>query len=324
MKDIAKKTGLGLATISSYLNGGHVREKNRIAIEEAIKELHFEVNEVARGLKTKRTKTVGVIIPELGNIFCTDVITVMEDILRTHGYAAIVCDCRTDSRLEKEAVDFLLHKMVDGIINIPVTQDGSHLLPAVKKGKPIVLVDRKISGIECDTVMADNIGAAKLAVESLIAAGHKNIGMLSGPNGIFTAEERLIGYRLGLMEHGIVPKEDWIACGDYTMEGGRRATAKLLENRELTAVFASNYEMTVGAVIALNQQGTRIPDELAVIGFDNTDFANAVRPKLSIITQPTAEIGKTAAVLMLKRLGGDTSPFEDIRLKTQLIEGKSV
>ena len=100
MKDIARRTGLGLATISSYFNGGNVREKNRIKIEEAIEELHYEVNEVARGLKTNATKTVGVVIPELNNVFCAEIISGMEDILRSHGYAAIVCDCRT----EKDAI----------------------------------------------------------------------------------------------------------------------------------------------------------------------------------------------------------------------------
>lgn len=110
MKDIARRTGLGLATISSYFNGGNVREKNRIKIEEAIEELHYEVNEVARGLKTNATKTIGVVIPELNNIFCAEIITGMEDILRSHGYATIVCDCRTDKKLEREAVEFLIRR----------------------------------------------------------------------------------------------------------------------------------------------------------------------------------------------------------------------
>ena len=119
IKDIASKTGLGLATISSYLNGGNVRERNRIKIEEAIDELHFEVNEVARGLKTKRTYTIGVIIPELHNIFHTEIIAEVEEYLRKHGYATMICDCKNSKELEKEAVEFLYRKRVDGIINIP-------------------------------------------------------------------------------------------------------------------------------------------------------------------------------------------------------------
>ncbi len=121
---------------------GNVREKNRIKIEEAIEELHYEVNEVARGLKTNATKTVVVVIPELNNVFCAEIISGMEDILRSHGYAAIVCDCRTDKKLEKEAVDFLTRKRVDGIINMPVDMTGAHLNEFQKTGKPIVLIDR--------------------------------------------------------------------------------------------------------------------------------------------------------------------------------------
>ena len=155
MKDIARRTGLGLATISSYFNGGNVREKNRIKIEEAIAELHYEVNEVARGLKTNATKTIGVVIPELNNIFCSEIITGMEDILRNHGYATIICDCRTDKKLEKDAVEFLIRKRVDGLINMPVDIKGEHLKTFQKTGKPIILIDRRIKGVECDSVLVD-------------------------------------------------------------------------------------------------------------------------------------------------------------------------
>ncbi len=146
IKDIARATGLGLATISSYLNGGNVREKNRIKIQKAIEELHFEVNETARGLRTNLTRTVGVVIPELTMVFCAEIITAMEDILRNHGYATIVCDCRTDAKREREAVEFLVHKRVDGLINMPVDKTGEHLEAFRQTGKPLVLIDRKLQG----------------------------------------------------------------------------------------------------------------------------------------------------------------------------------
>ena len=168
MKDIARRTGLGLATISSYFNGGNVREKNRIKIEEAIEELHYEVNEVARGLKTNATRTIGVVIPELDQIFCTQIIIGIEDILRSHGYATIVCDCRTDKKREKDAVDFLMRKRVDGIISMPVDETGSHLKSFYKTGKPVVLIDRKIPGISSDCVLVDNEKAAERAVDLFI------------------------------------------------------------------------------------------------------------------------------------------------------------
>ena len=222
MKDIARRTGLGLATISSYFNGGNVREKNRIKIEEAIEELHYEVNEVARGLKTNATKTIGVVIPELNNTFCAEIITGMEDILRSNGYATIVCDCRTDRELEREAVDFLVRRRVDGIINMPVDEEGNHLKKFQKTGKPIVLIDRKIQGISCDSVLVDNKRAAEDAVQCFIQKGHRNIGIIGGPEGIFTAQERLAGYCKALNEVGIPVRESLIFHGDYTIQGGVR------------------------------------------------------------------------------------------------------
>lgn len=158
MKDIARRTGLGLATISKYLNGGHVLEKNRIAIEAAIEELDFTVNEFARNLKTSKSHTIGVVIPELGNLFTTTIVTALEDTLRRHGYGIIISDCRTNERLEKEAVRFLLGKMVDGIINMPVNQGGGHLLPALEKNIPVVLIDRMIPSLSgrVNAVLIDN------------------------------------------------------------------------------------------------------------------------------------------------------------------------
>ena len=148
IKDIAKKTGLGLATISSYLNGGNVREQNRIKIEKAIEELHYEVNEVARGLKTKRSRIIGIIIPELNNIFCAEIITEVEDILRNHGYATMVCDCRTDENREIEAIEFLKKRRVDGVIVMSSAKNGKHLQILKKSGIPVVLIDRMLPDID--------------------------------------------------------------------------------------------------------------------------------------------------------------------------------
>ncbi len=329
MKDIAKYTGLGLATISSYLNGGNVRDENRKKIEEAIRELKFEVNEVARGLKTNRTKTIGVVIPELNNKFCADIITAMEDILRNHGYGTIVCDCRTNKELERQAVDFLYRKRVDGIINMPVNSDGSHLMSFYKSQKPIVLIDRKINGIDCDYVLVDNLDAVRKAINRLIENGHRRIGMIGGPEDVFTAQERLLGYKLALMEAGIVPEEGLIEHGDYTINGGVHCLKELVKrNQDMTAVFVANYEMTMGAVIGINELGINIPEELSLIGFDNAEFARAYNPRLMIVTQPMEEIGKSIAELILNRLNETASNtaanYKMIKLQTEILEGNSV
>lgn len=328
MKDIARLTGLGLATISSYFNGGNVREKNRVKIEKAIEELHYEVNEVARGLKTNATKTIGVVIPELNNIFCAEIITGMEDILRSHGYATIVCDCRTDKKLEQEAVEFLIRRRVDGIINMPVDETGAHLKRFQKTGKPIVLIDRKIQEIPCDSVLVDNKKAAEDAMQLFIEKGHRKIGIIGGPEGIFTAEERLEGYYTALKKAGISIKNSLVYRGDYTIQGGVRGLEQLVrENPDMTAVFVTNYEMTMGAMIGVNELGIQIPEQLSMIGFDNLQFARACRPKLTIVSQPTDRIAKEIARIILEHLEKkeerSEEPFME-KLQTEIMEGKSV
>lgn len=328
MKDIARRTGLGLATISSYFNGGNVREKNRKKIEEAIEELHYEVNEVARGLKTNATRTVGVVIPELNNIFCAEIITEMEDILRGQGYATIVCDCRTDRKLEREAVEFLSRKRVDGIINMPVDTEGGHLRQFLKTEKPVVLIDREIMGASCDSVLVDNEKAAEDAMDLFFQYGHRKIGIIGGPEEISTARKRLSGYCRAYQKRGLPIEASLICHGDYTIQGGVRELENLVKsNPEMTAVFVTNYEMTMGAVIGLNEMDMRVPDEISVIGFDNLQFARACSPKLTIVSQPTVEIAREAAGLMLKRLGQEPDnrgEYVTEKLNTEIIAGKSV
>ena len=326
IKDIANRTGLGLATISSYINGGNVREKNREKIEEAIRELNFEVNEVARGLKTNRTHTIGVVIPELNNIFCTEIITGMEDILRKKGYATIVCDCRTYKGLEREAVDFLYRKRVDGIINMPVDSTGAHLKQFETEKKPIIIIDRKLPQIACDSILVDNRDAAKKAVDILIENGHRHIGMITGPEDIYTARERYLGYESALGEAGIDIDPGLVVHSDYTIRGAVTGVEKLLDaHPEVTALFAANYEMTMGTMIVLNERGISIPNEMSVIGFDNREFARALHPTLTIITQPTEAIAEQAARIILERLETEQPhQNEELYLQTEVMLGKSV
>lgn len=326
IKDIANRTGLGLATISSYLNGGNVREKNREKIEQAIEELHFEVNEVARGLKTNRTHTIGVVIPELNNIFCTEIITGMEDILRKQGYATIVCDCRTDKKLEREAVEFLYRKRVDGIINMPVDATGAHLAQFASAKKPIIIIDRKLPKIACDSILVDNRDAAKKAVNILLASGHRRIGMITGPEDVYTASERYLGYESALLAAGVSVEPELVVHSDYTIRGAVAGVERLLDaHPEVTALFAANYEMTMGMMIALNERGISIPDEISVIGFDNREFARALHPRLTIITQPTEAIAQEAAETMLRRLESEEQVEpKELYLQTEIMMGKSV
>jgi LacI family transcriptional regulator len=326
IKDVAKHTGLSTATISKYINGGNVLEENRVRIEEAICALDFTVNEFARGLKTNKTMTVGVLIPAYDNIFCTSIVSCVENILMQYGYSTIVCDYRQDELLEASKLDFLLGRNVDGIIIMPLSSEGEHIRKALDKNIPVVLIDRPLLGVNCDTVLVDNLNASYLAVEQLITRGHRHIGIICGQKDVYTAQERLKGYLRVHEDYGMAVDETLVRFGDYQMDSGYRHMAALLEERsDLTAIFVTNYEMTLGAIVALNERNVKIPDELSLIGFDDLYLSKVIRPPLSIVVQPMQQIGETAANLLVKRLKGDTANFPAMfRLKTEVIMRESV
>lgn len=326
IKDVAKYAGVSISTVSKYINGGRVREKNRQRIEEAIKALDFKVNELARGLKTNRTMTVGVLIPSLENIFFTSIISYMENILLKNRYSTIVCDYRNDVKLEKIKFEFLMDKMVDGIIMVPHEEDIQYINKAFEKNIPVVLIDRMIKGIECDVVLTDNLNASYNAVEQLIMRGHRRIGIICGPKDVYTTQERLKGYIRVHEDYSLQIDDRLIKFGNYDVESGYNLLLRLLEEvPPPSAVFVTNYEMTVGAVMAVNEKNICIPHDLSLIGFDNIQLAKVVKPSLSIVTQPIQQIGETAATILLKRMKGDYDKFPSVyRLKTQLLLGESI
>lgn len=308
-----------------------MREQNRAAIEAAVDRLGYTVNELARGLKTSRSKTIGVVIPELGNVFVASIVTAMEDVLRKSGYSVMICDCRTNETQERDAVRFLLGKRVDGILNMPVSRDGAHLVAALERGVPVVLIDRWIAGLEnqAHCVLVDNVGGAAEAVSRLIECGHERIGIILGPRDVFTTGQRLLGYTNALAAGGLRVDDAHVVYGDYSVQGGYEGMRRLLEQRDVSAVFVTNYEMTLGAVIAVNEMGVKIPDDLSLIGFDNQQLSQVIRPQLTIVTQPLSEIGEAAAGIFLATL--ESSAIEShepqirrVTLSTGLSDGQSV
>ncbi len=328
IKDVAKLAGVGVATISSYINGGNVREYNRIKIENAIKELKYEANEIARGLKTNKSKTIGIIIPGLDSKFYAEICMKIEDILRPLGYAIIITDSRSDKEREDEAIDFLLKKRVDGLIIVPSTENSEKIKEFLAQGYPVVMLDRLLHDIEgCPSVIIDNIQATEVATKRLVDAGHKKIGIIIGPEEIYTSRERKKGYCKVLEDNKIQYNEKYVIHGDYTISGGMAATTKLIEqNKELTAVVLTNYDMTIGAIMALNELGIKVPKDLSFIGFDSIDFAKALTPHIEIILQPLDDIAKNAAEALIQRLNQKPKDWksEIIQLEIKLIMGQTV
>ena len=301
-------------------------KQNKVVIDEAIRALDFKVNEIARGLKPSKTMTIGVLIPSLENIFATTIVSYIENILLESGYSTILCDYKHTPDLEKSKFDFLLHKAVDGIIMMPLEIDAERIQKALAKNIPVILIDRAMKGLECDVVLVDNLNASYTAVEHLISRGHKRIGIICGPQHIYTAQERLKGYYRVHEDYNLRVEEELVKFGDYELESGYTLLNELLRvSNPPTAIYVTNYEMTLGAVMALNEKNIEVPKEVSFIGFDNIQLAKVVKPSLSVVVQPMQQIGETAAALLLKRLRGDTGNFPVmLRLKTELLINDSV
>jgi len=329
IKDIARESGLGIATISKYLNGKTVRKYNKEAIDAAIEKLGFtQMNELARNLKANRSRTIGAVIPDFGNGFSMSVVTAFEEAMRKSGYGVIVCDCRSNEEREREAVNFLLGKRVDGMLNLPINTDGTHLLNAIRENIPVVLFDNVPNAVKdkVDAVLVDNVGGSVHATKSLVDKGHKKIAVILGAQRNFTAQQRLLGYNQVLIQNSLMPDNSYVFYSDYTIQGGYECMRKVVENTDATAVFITNYEMTLGAVIALNDLNIHIPDQISVVGFDYQNLSQIIRPKLTVISQPLEKIGHEAAVMLLEKLengkGGATKKI--ISLPTEITPGDSI
>ncbi len=324
IKDIAKETGLGLATISKYLNGGNVRPENKILLDKAVKDLNFQVNEMARGLKTNKSKIIGIVIPKLSNLFTTTIIEEVETILRKNGYATMIMNYHSNDRIEKDIINFLIARKVDGIVYMPVSTKTSNLEKFIELDIPVVLIDRKINDLVTDFVGVDNISAGEKATELLIKNNHKKIGVIAGPHSLKTTGDRVKGYKNTLIKHGIEVNEDYIIKTDFNIEDGYKSTKELLKKcSDITAVFATNYEMTMGSIMAIKEKNIKIPEEISVVGFDNIELASVISPQITIVCQPMREIARQVANILLDRIDNKGITTQVI-LDCFIEEGKSV
>ena len=264
--------------------------------------------------------TVGVILDELDSTFNTTIVSRMEERLREAGYGTIICDSRRDSESQADVMRFLVGKMVDGIVVIPVDDDTSFLAAARDRDVPVVAVDRLMPGT--DSVVIDNRAAIASAVELLITAGHTTIGLLAGPDTTYTMRERRAGFRDAVQDRtGLLPRAELMTPDHVSVEGGCTGLRRLLRlSAPPTAVVCANYDLTLGATIALNELGTDLRP--ALVGFDNLELARLIRPRPTLVTQPIESLATGAAELLLQRLSGD-GPDEPvtITLDTTLMVG---
>jgi LacI family transcriptional regulator len=325
IKDVAREACVSVGTVSHYLNGMEVKESNKIKIEQAISKLDFKVNPIAKGLRTRKTNTIGVIIPSLTDIYSTMIVGSIEQALFEFGYNIFTCDSRGSIELERQKAKLLADKKVDGLIIYPCSEDMVYITELQVRNIPVVVVDTAIRGANCDQILTDNIYATYSATEWLISKNHKRIGIINGKEKTFTARERLKGYRRALEDYSIEFNENLIKARGFDEKSGYESLIELMTmDQPPSAVIACNYYTSIGMSKAIYDLRIKVPDQLSVIGFDNIGLSELIRPPLSIIVQPMEELGKCAAETLLRRISGDNEGFPSVRrLKTDFIVRES-
>lgn len=305
LKDIAKELGLSVSTISRVVNGrDRVDPDTRKLVQRALREYAYEPNEVARSLRLKDAKTIGIVIPDITNTYYSAVIKGAESICRENGYSVLVCNTDESPECEEDALRVLLKKQISGLIIASVGKNEDLLKSYISADVPVVCFDNILpdfSGSDC--VSIDNISASKHLTQELLSRGYRKIGMITGPLYQSTGADRLKGFQQALESAGIPITENWVGEGDFKMQSGYDQMCKILmlPRRPDAMVIANNY-MAYGAIHALRENRYQIPQDMAIAAFDCVDDTGLISPKISSMNQPAVEIGSNAARLIIERL----------------------
>jgi LacI family transcriptional regulator len=294
IKDVAKEASISIGTVSRYVNGKKLKEVNRIAIEAAIEKLGYTTNSIAKSMKTGKSMTIAVIVPNLSNMFSMRIIESIENTLDKNNYNVLVAGCNGEENKQYAKLESLKNKMVDGIVLLPIGKDSNKIKRLIGD-IPLVLIDRVLDQPIYDCVTINNSEASYNRVKEILNTGVKNVGIIKGPQCLSTARQRYEGYKKALKEFNIEQMN--AVQGGYTYESGYQAMQKLIQP-ELQMVFTTNYELTIGAIRAINEQNIKIK----LLGFDNLELSTVVNQPFEFISQPIEEIGEKAAQLLLDRI----------------------
>jgi len=325
IKDVAQHAQVSVATVSHVINDTRfVSEATRVRVQEAIEALRYVPSALARSLKSNRTHTVGMMIPNSSNPYFAEIIRGIEDTFYEAGFNVILCNSDDDPIKQGNYVRLLTEKQVDGLI---VMSSGSdvELLDTLRAARmPQVVVDREIDDLAADLVEVNHEAGGFLATQHLLKLGHRRIGCIAGPLGLSSARERVQGYRRALGEAGVTVDDRLIRGADFTSAGGLAAMTSLLDSaRRPTAVFASNDLMAIGAICAAAQRGLRIPQDVSVVGFDDIALAAHSNPPLTSVVQPKHQTGQLAAQLLLERIADPSRALQRTILQPSLLVRQS-
>jgi LacI family transcriptional regulator, galactose operon repressor len=307
IKDVARRSGVSPMTVSRVINESkRVSPATRRRVEEAISELGYVPSRLARGLIRQKTGTLALIVPDVANPFFTLIVRGAEDVARRTGYRMILCDTRSDLAIEREVIEEMIAHRVEGIAIAPVSdRSKSHLRRLAKFGLPFVLIDRTVSDVDCDVVVGDNESGARRLVEHLISLGHRRIGFIVESDEVSTARDRRQGYLEALAGAGLPVDSSLIVRSTVDPSGGFDGMRRLLEleNRP-TAVFTVNNLVALGAIEAVRAAGLEVPDDLALVCFDDIEYASRLHPFLTVMAQPAETLGTLGTQLLVDRIEG--------------------
>ena len=321
IKDVAKLADVSLATVSKYINGGKVRPGNAEAIAGAIAQLDFRINPHARGLKNHVSRAVGILLPDMTAPFFGSVITAIDRVLREKGIHTLIACYGSDHGLEREKLQFLLSNGIIGLIYVPEDLSSEEFKELTAHFCiPTVQVDRLIPGVDCDAVLVDNTDAAYRAVSHLIEKGHRRIAAITGSKTVFSSKERLVGYLRALSDHGLLYDDALVISERNDFATGYLGFDTLMSLQSPpTAVFTSNYDITIGLTTAAREHGYHLPEDLDIVGFDCGDIFAMLHPPLPIMQQPEQQIGQLAAQYLLQRMEGCAEPPRITRLDCKMV-----
>ena len=321
IKDVANLAGVHPSTVSRVINNdSRISEKTKNKVLFVINKLGYTPNAIARGLKTKRTYTLGMLIPDITNPFFAEIARGAEDAANANGFNIILCN--TDDKLKKERIylEILKGKRVDGLILGTAHIKDKSILELEKKKFPYMLVSRNIEGLDKNCIIVDDVAGGIMATEYLIKLGYRKIAHITGPLKVRGSINRLEGYKLALEKHQIEYKEELVEEGDFRINGGYQAMKKFLKlSMPPTAIFAANDLLALGAMQVIQKKKYHIPEDFCIIGFDDIRLASFVYPPLTTIRQPMLEMGALAVKMLLRIIEEGEFNQRKIVLKSKLI-----
>jgi LacI family transcriptional regulator len=323
MADVAQDVGVSVMTVSRVVNDkGDVSVETRQRVLDAIDRLGYRPSAIARSLATRRTGTLGLVIPDVANPFFAEVARGVEHVAYAEGYNVFLCNTDEDPQRELDILESLEEKRVDGIVLCSSRLENAHLRIVTESHGAVVLVNRTLHVDDATTaaVLVDDVAGGRMATEHLLSRGHRAIGFLSGPRGSRSGRGRVEGYRRTMGDADLAIEPGWMRPCAPVAEAGRQAAHALLDaHPEITGLLCYNDLVAVGALQACDARGCRVPDDLAVVGFDDIPLAELVTPALTTCRIPRHELGVRAVRLLLEQVEEGTNGHKEIVLHPSLV-----